>query len=263
MIRFDCHAHVYERIVPAGRPRYVPTEPAPLADWLARQAGAGLCGGVIVQVSFLGADNSQMVQALARLDRRRFAGIAVTDPGISDAGLVALAEAGVRGVRWNLVAGAAIPDPAAPATRRFADRLRAHDMHIEMQLESARLAPVLAPLAGLGLPVVVDHLGLPSAPDAAAEPWLDALEGLRDRGNIFTKLSAPYRGIPDPRRHIDRAMALLPGDQLVWGSDWPHTRHETEATYAGLLPDLAGRMDDAGAVARLYGLSATDPVAVP
>lgn len=254
MIRFDCHAHVYEQVRAVDGARYVPADAAPLRAWLNRQAEHGILGGVIVQVSFLGTDNSQMLDALAGLDRRRFAGIAVIDPQIPEAGLAELAAAGVRGIRWNLVAGAALPDLASAGTARLVDRLRAHGMHVEIQLESDRLAAFLPGLAGLGLPVVLDHLGLPRCASARDEPWLNALQDLPRRDNLFVKLSAPYRGVADPRPHLDRLRALLPEDRFVWGSDWPHTRHEDQARYEGLRPQIG--LDDRDAVQRLYGLSA-------
>lgn len=258
MIRFDCHAHVYQRVAPAARARYVPDHAAPLSDWLSLQQRNGICGGVIVQVSFLGTNNSQMLQALSGLNRKRFAGIAVTEPDVPEAALAALAEGGVKGVRWNLVAGAPIPDLASFVMRHLIDNLRALDMHIEIQLESDRLARILPDLAELKLPVVIDHMGLPQSPSPNDEPWLNALESLSQRDNLYVKLSAPYRGVADPRAHRDHLLALLPAERFVWGSDWPHTRHEAEADYAGLLPELEGMIDDAAAVARLYRLSSDD-----
>ena len=53
---------------------------------------------------------------------------------------------------------------------------------------------------------------------------------------------------------VDRLLGLLAADRFVWGSDWPHTRHESHATYAGLLDDLKNRIDDRAAVRRLYQL---------
>ena len=253
MIRFDCHAHVYERLLPVAGARYVPSEKAPLAQWLAHQAEAGLSGGVIVQVSFLGTDNSQLVEALSGLDRGRFAGIAVTALDVSEADLQALAESGVRGLRWNLVSGAALPDPGDPVVRRLAAALQASGMHLEVQLESARLASYLPALAALPVPVVIDHLGLPCA-EAPAEPWLAALARLSTREGVYVKISAPYRAAVDPRAHVERLLTLLPQDRLVWGSDWPHTRHEAQARYDGLLAEARAHIDDAGAVRALYGI---------
>ncbi|MEI4260143.1 amidohydrolase family protein [Roseovarius sp. D0-M9] len=256
MIKFDCHAHVYERIAPVTGARYVPEHPAPLEAWRALQARNDIRGGVIVQVSFLGTDNSQLLTALSGLERHRFAGVAVVDMAVPEDELARLAQGGVRAVRWNLVAGARLPDPQEGAVMRFLDALRAHGMHLELQLESARLAGYISALAALPVPVVIDHMGLPVSADPAHEPWLDALEACRDRGDIHVKLSAPYRGQADVRAHMERLLGLLGEGRMIWGSDWPHTRHEGVATYAGALRDVAGRIDDAAAVHRLYGLRA-------
>ncbi|MFD0387233.1 amidohydrolase family protein [Tistrella bauzanensis] len=97
MIAFDAHVHVYDRVAAAGPVRYLPSRPALLSDWLARLAAHGLIGGVIVQVSFLGTDNHILLDTLERLDRRRFAGVAVVDIDSQPADLRALAAGGIRG----------------------------------------------------------------------------------------------------------------------------------------------------------------------
>lgn len=253
MIRFDCHAHVYERVSSVGTPRYLPRNPAPLSNWLEQQETHGIRGGVIVQVSFLGTDNSELVTALSRLDRRRYAGIAVTGPTPSDEELEQLALSNIRGLRWNLVGGTPLPDPGSIETTRLVDQLRAFSMHLELQLESPRLAEYLPELARLPVPVVVDHMGLPIALNPTDEPWMQVLLETRNE-NIYVKLSAPYRARHDPRPHADYLMSLLPQDRFLWGSDWPHTRHEEIATYPGLLADWSERIDDIVPVQALYGL---------
>lgn len=84
MIHYDCHAHVYEHIAAVTGARYTPTVPAPLAHWRQHLQTHGLRGGVIVQVSFLGTDNTQLCAALAQLDSAHFAGVAVVSPSVDD-----------------------------------------------------------------------------------------------------------------------------------------------------------------------------------
>jgi predicted TIM-barrel fold metal-dependent hydrolase len=224
-----------------------------MASWRGHMERHGIEGGVIVQVSFLGTDNGELLKTLSRLDRRRFAGVAVTPVDVDPRELERLHGAGVRALRWNLVAGTEIPDLHSPQVRAFAAKLAEAGIHLELQLESSRLAPILPDLAALDIPVVIDHCGLPENLDARGEPWLNALEKLAERETIYVKLSAPYRGIADPRGHIDRLLTLLPADRFVWGSDWPHTRHEARADYPGLLPNLSTRIDDVAAAGALYG----------
>lgn len=255
MFKFDCHAHVYERLTPLGTVRYVPDRPAPLSQWRSNIAAHGLTGGVIVQVSFLGTDNSQLLTALAGLDRRHFAGVAVTDLTVTDEELDGLVAGGVRGLRWNLVDNARLPDLGSDEISRLVARLRDRAMHIEIQLESPRLAGWLDPLSRLELPVVIDHIGLPVSPDADREPWIGALSELGDRSSFYVKLSAAYRGVADPSAHAARLRDLLGDERFVWGSDWPHTRHENTAAYDGLLA-MSEIYDDSEAARALYAIRA-------
>lgn len=255
MIQFDCHAHVYETTRTVSGARYLPKAPAPLASWLKKLEFHGLKGGVIVQVSFLGTDNSELCAALAKLDRSRFAGVAVVPLDVSDAELKRLVECGVRGVRWNLVRGAAIPDLNALRVREFISKLRTHDLHLEVHLEGQRLAPHLAQLADHGVNLVVDHFGLPSDPSPELDPFIQALKGLQDRQNLYLKLSARYRTDFDVTPHLNLLNDLLSPNQTLWGSDWPHTQHE-DVDYAETFPEttLSKGICDAVPVERLYRL---------
>lgn len=54
---------------------------------------------------------------------------------------------------------------------------------------------------------------------------------------MWFKVSAPYRW-PDPAlvaEAVDRMVATQAGQRLIWGSDWPHTQHEAEASYADMV----------------------------
>lgn len=254
MFRFDCHAHVYERVVPVGRPRYVPARPAPLAAWTACLDAHGLSGGVIVQPSFFGTDNGETLGALSRLDRRRFAAVAVVAPDAEADTLAALARAGVRGVRWNLVEGAPLPDPAAREVADFLARLADAGLHLEVQLEAERLSGWIGPVARAAGRVVVDHYGRPCGPPET-DPFLAEARGLGPSSGLYVKLSAPYRSAATSAHAAALREALGPG-RLVWGSDWPFTRHEDAATYPAMV--AAGRdafpEDDGAAVHALYGL---------
>ena len=256
MIQFDCHAHVYETVTAIDGARYVPARPAPLSDWLGHLKAGGLQGGVIVQVSFLGSDNSQMCNALSHLDRRRFAGVCVVGLDVSDEQLDRLLGVGVRGVRWNLVRGAEIPDLRARTTREFLRKLRDRNMHLEIHLEGPRLAPILPALSDVGVNVVVDHFGLPSDPNPKRDPMLEAVSGMHDRAALYFKFAAHYRVKFDVLPHASELLGLLPAHHVVWGSDWPHTQHEDRAGYpdvlafSGQLADLCDRR----AVTSLYGL---------
>ena len=119
MINFDCHAHVFEHTIAIAGSRYSPSSPAPLHRWQSHLREHQLLGGVIVQVSFLGTDNSELCLALQQVDTAQYAGVAVVPLDVPNEELDRLCALGVRGLRWNLVRGASIPDLHQPLTRSF------------------------------------------------------------------------------------------------------------------------------------------------
>ena len=256
MINFDCHAHIYENIQPIPDARYVPSDTAPLSKWLAHHKKHGITGGVIVQVSFLGTDNSELCAALTKLDPVRFAGIAVVSHDVTDEELGRLAATGVRGIRWNLVRGKDIPDVTSPQIQTLFAKLRRHDLHLELHLEAPRLAPMLAPVTDQGIKVVVDHFGLPSDPDPSSDPIIAATETLQDTSSLYFKFSAHYRTLFDLSGHAQKILAKVGSDHIVWGSDWPHTQHESNVDYANVqsLRHKWGIETDHAAVSALYGI---------
>tara|TARA_R110002124_G_scaffold283258_2_gene459106 strand:+ start:3622 stop:4398 length:777 start_codon:yes stop_codon:yes gene_type:complete len=257
MIEFDCHAHVYDAIKPVGGARYVPAAPAPLADWLGHQAAHGIRGGVIVQVSFLGTDNSQMCDALSRLKTSRFAGVAVVPLEVNDAELDRLVRSGIRGVRWNLVRGAEVPDLSSHQTQNFFSKLRKIGLHLEVHLEGPRLAALLPELTDQGVSLVVDHFGLPSEPKPIDDPMIRTVRALADRSALYFKFAAHYRVPFNIQPHASALMSLLHDNRVVWGSDWPHTQHENSNNYDEVRSMCSdwGDFADCKAVECLYGLT--------
>lgn len=257
MFQFDCHAHVFENATAIPDARYVPKQSAKLSNWLENLKIHGVKGGVLVQVSFLGNDNSQLCAALEQLDVSKFAGVAVVPLNVMDVELDNLVEVGVRGVRWNLVQGAAVPDAATPQVQTFFEKLRSRNLHLELHLEGPRLAKVLPSLSDQGVALVVDHFGLPTEANARADPMLAALGEVRDRKNIFFKFSAPYRTAFDLTAHSESILGFIGQDRVVWGSDWPHTQHE-HVEYCDAIGQLAHGRDVLGseaAVRELFGIN--------
>jgi predicted TIM-barrel fold metal-dependent hydrolase len=230
---FDCHAHVYEQVYAAvAQPRYLPAHAAPRAVWVKHQEESGVAGGVIVQISFLGTDNSEMLKALRALGTARFRGVAVValDAGAEE--LQALKAEGVCGVRWNLVKGAALPELAEAGVRSFLKRLNQAGLHLQIQLEGDRLGPYLRVLVSLADRIVIDHFGIPTTPSPGEEPWIAALKDVAASSDLFVKFSAPYRSPVDVAPHADVILEELGPGRVVWGSDWPWTNYEGRHNYA-------------------------------
>lgn len=249
----DTHMHVFgppERYpLVAGR-NYTP-QPVTFDAYRPVMAALGIDRAVLVQPSVYGTDNSALLDTLRR-DPEHLRGVVVVAPEVSDAELAALHASGVRGIRVNRrnPGGLSLEDLA-----RLAARIGAFGWHIQLQAvigEGFSLAPIVRICP---VPVVLDHMGFlaPGLP-LAGGPFGEVLE-LVVEGNLWVKLSAPYRLC---RREPDGYAALAPyvaaliacrTDRLLWASDWPHTEL-FEAMPDDLDPALLLGLDRADADTR-------------
>ena len=247
----DCHAHVFMRDLPMPDRRRAPSGyDAPPEDYLRRLDANGLSHGVLVQPSFLGTDNSYLVSALRRYpDRLR--GIAAVSPVISAGELDLLQQAGVVGIRLNLV-GLPTPDLGSADWSALLGQLKRRDWQVEVHRAASELKPVIDPLLSAGVKVVVDHFGRPDEKLGVDDPGFRYLMSTGSSRRVWVKLSGAYRNGPQGEAFAVAAMPLLTGafgvDRLVWGSDWPHTLFEKTAEYAHQrqlldqwLPEVAAR----------------------
>lgn len=242
----DTHAHVFTRdLSVAAQRRYTPDHDALPADYLAQLDAHGVSHGVLVQPSFLGTDNSYLVQAL-RDHPDRLRGVAVVDPLTSPAELAELDGAGVVGMRLNLI-GLPTPPLSSMPWRSLLNRVNNLGWHVEVHAPAERLAEMLPDLLAAGCRVVVDHFGRPGAANGITPLLRHA-----DTARVWVKLSAPYRNWTDDdagragARHAARLLAGAFGaGRLLWGSDWPHTEHRHRARYADSRAWLDDWLDDA------------------
>jgi len=191
--------------------------------------------GVLVQPSFLGVDNSYLVAALRQYPDR-FRGIAVVDPEVSGEQLDWLQEAGVVGIRLNLI-GLPRPDLDSTPWQALLSEVRRRDWQIEVHRAAGELQPVLEPLLAARVKVVVDHFGRPDERLSVDDPGFRYLLSLGDTRQVWVKLSASYRNGSGGCGETT-AIAAVPLlrtsfglDRLVWGSDWPHTLFEESVSY--------------------------------
>lgn len=230
----DTHAHVFHRglkLAP-GR-RYAPDYEAPLPLYLEQLDRNGLTHGVLVQPSFLGTDNSYLVECLKQ-EGGRLRGIAVVDPAITADELRALDRAGVVGIRLNLV-GQPLPDLAAREWTALLASVKAMGWQVEVQRNAADLAVLVPQLLDHGVTVVLDHYALPDPKLGVADPGFQSVLKLGATKNVWVKISAPYRNGAAGEDFAKAAYPLLRDaygvDRLLWGSDWPHTQFEASQNY--------------------------------
>ena len=231
----DTHAHVFHRelkLAP-GR-RYAPDYDAPLSLYLEQLDHNGMTNGVLVQPSFLGTDNSYLVDCLKQTNGR-LRGIAVVDPTVSADELRELDRAGIVGIRLNLV-GQPLPDLAASEWKGLLGSVKAMGWQVEIQRNASDLAVLAPQLLDLGVTVVLDHYALPDPKLGVADPGFQSVLKLGATKNVWVKISAPYRNGAAGESFAKEAYPLLRSayglDRLLWGSDWPHTQFEATQSYA-------------------------------
>ena len=247
----DTHAHVFHRgLRLADARRYAPAYDAPLALYLQQLDQNGTTHGVLVQPSFLGTDNSYLVDCI-RAANGRLRGIAVVDPTVSANELSVLDKAGIVGIRLNLV-GKPLPDLRAAEWVALLAEVRRLNWQVEVQRNAGDLAVLVPPLLDNGVQVVLDHFALPDPKLGVSDPGFAALLKLAASNSLWIKISGVYRNGPEGEAFARQAYPMLRQsfgpDRLLWGSDWPHTQFESSQSYAKsrafldeLVPDAAER----------------------
>ena len=228
----DCHAHVFSADARAiAGARYRPGYAATLDAWRTQWARAGVTHGVLVQPSFFGTDNGEMLAALAQAPGR-LRGVAVIDPAIAGHELESLDAAGVRAIRLNLQSVRDYAGFGDEAWLALFDRIARIGWHVETFVETGRAPELAAALRPARVDIVFDHFANPAAD---SRPTVDALRSLsRDRA-VWIKASAPYRTVHGDCAALARLwLEALGEDRVVWGSDWPWTRHEAGRDYAAM-----------------------------
>ena len=234
----DCHLHIYESRFPADPKSTLRPADATVADYRLVQKRLGFARCVVVQPSTYGVDNRCMLEAMRQLGRDA-RGVAVVNPGVSDAELKRMDTAGIRGIRFNLVqTGATTLDMVEPLTKRIAKL----GWHIQVNATPEQIRSAAEIWKGLPVDVVFDHLAHvpePGGLDSAYEVVIDLLA----KGKGWVKLSGAYAdskvGPPSysDREAITKAYVKNAPERLVWGTDWPHP------TVTGAKPDDAALLD--------------------
>jgi 2-pyrone-4,6-dicarboxylate lactonase len=244
----DTHAHICgpaNRFPYAKERIYTPPD-STLEDYLHLLAVLGVDRAVLVQPSVYGTDNRALLDALKR-GGQGLCGVAVVKPDISAGEIRALNDAGVRGVRFNLVdhAGERNVVPV-DVIRTLAKAIAPFGWHIEFLVNLDEAPRFASEIQRLPVDVVVGHLGYPRG---GAGPWssaasLDAFLRLFEGGRCWVKLTGPYRisaapdlPYPDVAPLAHRLASVNP-DRLIWGTDWPHVMNKKPMPNDGDLTDL-------------------------
>jgi predicted TIM-barrel fold metal-dependent hydrolase len=269
----DCHAHVFGPFdqYPLAEDRLYTPPLAPLNDYLAMLAAAGMRRGVLVQAGACGWDHRGTLAAL-RVGQGRLRGVAVPRPEAGDAELADMHAAGIRAIRFTQVIGRGTGQPVSGTHNfdriaHFAPRLRELGWHAQLWANASVVAEHAPQLRALGIPLVLDHLGVVDVTRGVDAPDFQAVLGLVREGVAAVKLTAfryskGVAGYADVRPFHDALVAANPR-QLLWGSDWPFLgmTGDQRPTVEGLTRIFCDWVSDAGLLrqilvdnpARIYG----------
>jgi len=220
----DCHVHIIgarSRYPMTPARRYTPGL-ASLAMLRKHLASVRMARVVVVQPSVYGTDNRCLLDGLTALGSAA-RGVAVPPEDASAQLLRQMHAQGVRGVRINLESqGVRDVHRAAKALTHWSVRIADLGWHVQLYAAFPVIAALAPRLESLPTPVVLDHFALPGCAQHA-----QAIAALLHSGNIYVKLSAPYR-LAQSAAHHAHVFLRTAAHRVLWGSDWPHTARAPE-----------------------------------
>jgi predicted TIM-barrel fold metal-dependent hydrolase len=248
--RVDGHAHVFAPDLPFVTPRrYTPAYRATAEQFIAHLDAHGLGMGLLTQPSFLGTDNSHMLAAVRKYPDRLRA-VIVVDAEVTPAQLDEFQAQGAIGIRFNL-AGVSTTDLTRASWPKVLAELKRREWHVEVHGEAHLLPIMMKPVLAAGVRVCVDHFGRPDPAAPLQDEGFRYLLSTADSRRVWVKLAAAYRcGGVEAGERVARTVAPVlvehfGAERLLWGSDWPHTQHETLVDYDGTFAALSRWIPDA------------------
>lgn len=239
----DTHAHVVSidtNMYPFVTNRSYTPPPAPEERYLSLLERTGMKRGVLIQISVYGDDNRYMLNVLKRHpDTLR--GIAVVRDTVTDTQLREMHEAGVRGLRINVLFGGGT---GFGAMETLARKIADYGWHMQFLLDARQLPELLPRLKKLPVPGVIDHMGHMPVAEGTNHPGFRAMQELIEHHGWWVKLSGAYRiseDFPEFKDVVPWAQALIATseDRMLWGSDWPHVAITRMPDTGHLLSQLA------------------------
>ncbi len=239
---WDCHFHALgpvDRAALAPARAYDPPD-CGVAEIQRLHDRLGFARGVIVQGSVYGTDNGVTLAGL-RAAKGRYRGIAVIDADTPERALDDMAEAGVAGVRVNVLYGGGVGFATGKAVEA---RVKARRWHIQLLIDIARPEVPWDWLERASVPLVFDHFGHFDARLGPGAPGFQRMLRLVRDGRAWVKITGPTRisAAPAPEhadvRPLAEALVAAAPGRLVWGSDWPHV------ALWGRMPDDGDLVDD-------------------
>jgi len=248
----DAHCHVFgpgAEFPYAPERKYTPCD-ASRVQLYALRDHLGFSRNVVVQATCHGADNRAMVDALTHSGGKA-RGIATVRRSVSDAELLAMHEAGVRGVRFNFVKRLVDFTPKDELIE-IAGRVAKLGWHVVIYFEAVDLPELWDFFTALPTTIVVDHMGRPDVSKPVDGPQFELfVKFMRQHPNVWSKVSCPERlsisGPPALNGEQNAYRDVIPfawrivetfPDRVLWGTDWPHPNLKDHMPDDGLLVDF-------------------------
>ena len=247
----DAHCHVFgpgDEFPFAPERKYTPCD-AGKAQLFALRDHLGFARNIVVQATCHGTDNRAMVDALLHSNGRA-RGVATVGSDVTQDGIAAMHEAGVRGVRFNYVKRLVDPKPDA-YYRGIIDKIAEYGWHIVVYFEAADLAEKWDFFTSLPTTLVVDHMGRPDVTKSPDDPEFARFLQFMELDNIWSKVTCPERlsksGPPTYDDFVPFARTVVERfpDRVLWGTDWPHPNLNMvghmpdDGTLVDLIPRIA------------------------
>ncbi len=242
----DTHTHFYNAKFPSAATALITPPDAWVDDYRSLQKRLNLDRVVIVQPTTYGTDNSCQLEAMKSFGENA-RGVMVADTSTSDEELDRLTRLGVRGVRFHMLPGGALP---WDILEEMAARVHSFGWHVQLQMNGREFPEREALLKRLPCDLVVDHVGRFMSPVPTNDPAFKVLLGFLETGRCWVKLSAPYEssesGPPDWADVTPEAQALVKAapERMLWASNWPHPGQKNPPDEADLLDLLLDWVDD-------------------
>ena len=243
----DCHAHICGPALefPYSQERIYTPPDATLGQYQSLLNLLGIDRAVLVQPSVYGTDNRAMIAALSS-NPKQFRGVAVIDSNIADAELEKLHQAGVRGIRCNVVdvadKSAGLPIDQLTAIAR---RIKLFGWHLELLAHVNEYPDLAKTFANFPVDLVFGHFGYSHARHGVNEAGFQGLLTLLREQKAWVKMTGPYRicdgDFPyEDMRAFNDEVIKANSKRLIWGSDWPHVMVKKHMPHDADLCDLLG-----------------------
>jgi predicted TIM-barrel fold metal-dependent hydrolase len=232
----DTHIHI---MGPQTKYPYAPTRvysppEASVDDLRALRRRLGVVRNVIVTPSVYGFNNDVTIDSIAALQGTA-RGVAVLPPDIPAREIGPLEAYGIRGTRLNT----GLPD-LKEQLAAFAPKFRPFNWHVQIVGQIQAIVGLSQQIAGLGIPVVLDHFGGARGEDGVNNRDFQGLLELVKAGNTYVKLSAPYDRTKEPgyasMTAFARALIAARPDRMLWGTNWPHPSQDRSIPITQVSP---------------------------